>query len=177
MEAVAQRYAESLFALAKEDNQVEAYYNDMVLIEKVFNSDKSFVSFFSHVLIENDVKIKLLDDSFKGQISPYTLNFLKLLVKKKRMNYINSIIKAFFDLTNEYKGIEEGVLYTAYDIPDNEIKKIEEAISKKENKTVKLRVLKDSSLVGGIKVQIDNRVYDDSIANRLSTLKKELLRK
>ena len=50
MDAVAVRYAESLFDLAKEMNQVEAYSKDIDLIRTVFESDPSFVPFFSHVL-------------------------------------------------------------------------------------------------------------------------------
>ena len=87
------------------------------------------------------------------------------------------IINAFKSLTNEYFGIQEGILYTSYDISDVEVKKVEHALSKKENKTIHLKVIKDSSLIGGIKVEINNRVFDGSIKNKVTLLKKELLRK
>jgi hypothetical protein len=50
-------------------------------------------------------------------------------------------------------------------------------LSKKENKTIRLRVVNDPSLIGGIKVEINNRVFDGSIKNKVALLKKELLRK
>ena len=53
MEAVALRYAESLFDLAVEVNQIEAYVKDIDLIREVFESDPNFVPFFSHVLIDD----------------------------------------------------------------------------------------------------------------------------
>ena len=165
MDAVAVRYAESLFDLAKEMNQVEAYSKDIDLIRTVFESDPSFVPFFSHVLIEDEAKCALLDKSFKGQVNDYVVNFLKLLVRKRRMRYVMEIIEAFKALTNEHFGILEGILYANYDI------------SKKENKTIRLRVVNDPSLIGGIKVEINNRVFDGSIKNKVALLKKELLRK
>lgn len=177
MEAVAIRYAESLFDLALETNQVEAYSKDIELVREVFESDPSFVRFFSHVLIEDEAKCALLDKSFKGQVNDYVVNFLKLLVKKRRMRYVMEVIKAFKDLTNKHFGIEEGILYAGYDISDAEVREVEQAISKKENKTINLRVVKDPSLIGGIKVEINNRVFDGSIKNKVTLLKKELLRK
>ena len=109
MDAVAVRYAESLFDLAKEMNQVEAYSKDIDLIRTVFESDPSFVPFFSHVLIEDEAKCALLDKSFKGQVNDYVVNFLKLLVRKRRMRYVMEIIEAFKALTNEHFGILEGI--------------------------------------------------------------------
>ena len=174
MDAVAVRYAESLFDLAKEMNQVEAYSKDIDLIRTVFESDPSFVPFFSHVLIEDEAKCALLDKSFKGQVNDYVVNFLKLLVRKRRMRYVMEKIEA---LTNEHFGILEGILYANYDISVQEVKEVEDALSKKENKTIRLRVVNDPSLIGGIKVEINNRVFDGSIKNKVALLKKELLRK
>ena len=74
-------------------------------------------------------------------------------------------------------GILEGILYANYDISVQEVKEVEDALSKKENKTIRLRVVNDPSLIGGIKVEINNRVFDGSIKNKVALLKKELLRK
>lgn len=177
MESIAQRYAQSLFDLAVEVDQVVAYSKDIDLIRTVFESDPNFVPFFSHVLIEDEAKCALLEKSFRGQVNDYVVNFLKLLVKKRRMRYVMEIIKAFKMLTNEYFGIEEGILYASYDISEAEVKEVELALGKKENKTIHLQVIKDPSLIGGIKVEINNRVFDGSIKNKVALLKKELLRK
>ena len=75
MDVVANRYAESLFDLALETNQVKDYCRDIDLIKAVFESDPSIVLFFSHVLIEDEDKCVLLDKSFKGQVNDYVLNF------------------------------------------------------------------------------------------------------
>ena len=79
MSVVGDRYAESLFDLAKEENQVTQYLDDIKLVGEVLDSDPQIVQFFNHVLIENDKKIQLLDQSFKGNVDQYVLNFLKQL--------------------------------------------------------------------------------------------------
>ena len=177
MSVVGDRYAESLFDLAKEENQVTQYLDDIKLVGEVLDSDPQIVQFFNHVLIENDKKIQLLDQSFKGNVDQYVLNFLKLLVQSRRNRYIDDIVKSYINLSNQYLGIEEGVIYTPYELTDQQIQDIEKAISQKEIKKVTLKVSIDPSLLGGIKVQIANRIYDGTIKNKVEMLKKELLRK
>jgi F-type H+-transporting ATPase subunit delta len=177
MSVVGDRYAESLFDLAKEENKVTQYLDDIKLVGEVLGSDPQIVQFFNHVLIENEKKIQLLDQSFKGNVDQYVLNFLKLLVQSRRIRYIDDIIKSYINLSNQYLGIEEGTIYTPYKLTDQQIQDIEKAISQKENKKVTLKVSIDPSLLGGIKVQIANRIYDGTIKNKVEMLKKELLRK
>lgn len=177
MSVIGDRYAESLFDLAKEENKVTQYLDDIKLVGEVLDSDPQIVQFFNHVLIENDKKIQLLDQSFKGNVDQYVLNFLKLLVQSRRIRYIDDIIKSYINLSNQYLGIEEGTIYTPYKLTDQQIQDIEKAISQKENKKVTLKVSIDPSLLGGIKVQIANRIYDGTIKNKVEMLKKELLRK
>ena len=177
MSVVVDRYAESLFDLAKEENKVTQYLDDIKLVGEVLDSDPQIVQFFNHVLIENDKKIQLLDQSFKGNVDQYVLNFLKLLVQSRRIRYIDDIVKSYIKLSNQYLGIEEGMIYTPYELTDQQIQDIEKAISQKENKKVTLKVSIDPSLLGGIKVQIANRIYDGTIKNKVEMLKKELLRK
>ena len=176
MSVIGDRYAESLFDLAKEENKV-TQYDDIKLVGEVLGSDPQIVQFFNHVLIENEKKIQLLDQSFKGNVDQYVLNFLKLLVQSRRIRYIDDIVKSYINLSNQYLGIEEGTIYTPYKLTDQQIQDIEKAISKKENKKVILKLSIDSSLLGGIKVQIANRIYDGTIKNKVEMLKKELLRK
>lgn len=177
MSVVGDRYAESLFDLAKEENKVTQYLDDIKLVGEVLDSDPQIVQLFNHVLIENDKKIQLLDQSFKGNVDQYVLNFLKLLVQSRRIRYIDDIVKSYIKLSNQYLGIEEGMIYTPYELTDQQIQDIEKAISQKENKKVTLKVSIDPSLLGGIKVQIANRIYDGTIKNKVEMLKKELLRK
>jgi F-type H+-transporting ATPase subunit delta len=84
-------------------------------------------------------------------------------------------VKSFIGLCNKKLGIEEGLVYTPYALSDEQLKDVEKAMSEKENKTIVLRQIIDESLIGGIKVQINTRVYDDSIKNKVEKLRSKLL--
>lgn len=176
MDTVSLRYAESLFDLAKEENAILLYQKDIIKIQAVFQ-DESFVRFFSHVALQDNVKLKVLKKSFQGQVSEYVYNFLMLLIKKRRIRYINGICEQFLNLCNDYYGIKIGKVYSAYQLDKQELAKIEHAISVRVGKKVQLRLVIDETLIGGIKVEIDNHIYDDSLSYKLESLRQELLRK
>ena len=94
MNTVAKVYAESLFDLAKEENAVETYQQDMLKVQEVFQ-DQSFVQFFCHVGINDENKNDVMKKAFLGQVQEYVYNFLLLLIKKRRMNDILSICDQF----------------------------------------------------------------------------------
>jgi len=176
MNIIASRYAESLFDLAKEEHAIEVYQKDMQKVCDVFQ-DKTFIQFFSHVVIQDDVKMNILIKSFEHQVSEYVLNFLLLLVKKRRMKYILDICNQFQTLCYDYFDIKVGKLYTPYAIDSKDIEKVEKVIGVKEGKKVKLHMVIDQTLIGGIKVEVDNHIYDDSLSYKLESLKQELLRR
>ena len=176
MDTIAKRYAEALFALAKEENAVKTYQKDMEKVEDIFH-DQSILQFFSHVAIHDEDKYQVLNQCLKGQIETYVYQFLLLKIKKRRIKYIVLICHQFQNLCYEYLGIQVGKVWSAYELSQAEIEKIQEAMSMKTNKKVLLKQAIDPSLIGGIKVEIDHHVYDNSISYKMGLLKQELLRK
>ena len=100
-----------------------------------------------------------------------------MLIKKRRIKYIVLVCHQFQNLCYEYLGIQVGKVWSAYKLSQAEIEKIQEAMSMKTNKKVLLKQAIDPSLIGGIKVEIDHHVYDNSISYKMGLVKQELLRK
>lgn len=176
METVAKRYAEALFELATEERSIEAYQKDMQTVESVFQ-DPEIIHFFSHVALNDEVKVHVLNTSLKGQVCPYVFSFVLLLIQKRRIRYIMDICRQFQLLCYEHLGIKLGKVFTAYALSDEQMHKIENAMSLKIKKKVQLKMIVDPSLIGGVKVEIDSHVYDGSLSYKLESLRQELLRK
>ena len=73
-------------------------------------------------------------------------------------------------------GILEGVVYVVNVLDTDTLNEIEKAVSQKEGKKVLLNQKLDTSLLGGIKVVIGDRVYDGSLKNKINSLQSELLK-
>ena len=174
MESVGQSYGLALFELAKEDQQLEAYKHDLDFVLSAL--DREAQRFLNQSLVALNERLAIIEKCFKYSIKPNTLNFLKLLCVLGRINYLAEIVKEFYTLYNIDKGILEGVVYAVNVLDTATLNEIEKAVSQKEGKKVLLNQKLDTSLLGGIKVVIGDRVYDGSLKNKINSLQSELLK-
>ena len=175
MEKVDMRYAEALYELALEEDDLAAYYQDMQKVKDIFQADRQIIDFFAAALVSEKEKLALLEQTLEGQVGLYVLNFLKLLVKKKRIRWLIAICDDFKKKYLEHMGIVEGYVYSAMALDDAILTQIQSAISQKEKKQVQLQFVLDPSLLGGVKVVVGQHVYDGSLEARLGQLRAELL--
>ena len=174
MESIASSYGLALFEIAKEEDRLKEFKQDLEFIQEAL--DQSHLKFFNQKMISEEERISLLEKCFKENVQPMVLNFLKLLVVKGRMTNLFEIIKEYKELYNSALGIVEGIVFSTSILSEDQIKGIETAVSKKEGKKVLLTSKIDESLIGGIKVVIEDHVYDGSIKNKITSLQSELLK-
>ena len=175
MESVHKSYAVALFELANEAKKLELYQEETKAISNILKDNKEFLNLLTNQFINKDDKKQLLDNVFKNKVDVMVLNFLKLLVDKQRFNITLDVFKEFNSLANDYRGIKEGVLYTASLLDEAKVKAIEAKIAQKIGKKVELTMIKDETLIGGFKVVISDLVIDNSIKNKLESLKNDLV--
>lgn len=175
MESVHKSYAVALFELANEAKQLELYQEETKAISNILKDNKEFLNLLTNQFINKEDKKQLLDNVFKNKVDAMVLNFLKLLVDKQRFNITLDVFKEFNSLANDYRGIKEGVLYTASLLDEAKVKAIEAKIAQKIGKKVELTMVKDETLIGGFKVVISDLVIDNSIKNKLESLKNDLV--
>jgi F-type H+-transporting ATPase subunit delta len=175
MESVASRYANALYSLALENNAILAYQKDMKIVkDSIINDD--FLTVLDSDFLTKSRRIEIIDKVFEDKIDKNITIFLKLIVKNDRVLNLEKICNEFNSLCNKYLGIEEGIIYSTYKLSDNEIKKVEQTISKKEGKKIELKNKINPELLGGIKVIVHDHIYDGSILAKLDSLRKNLLR-
>ena len=66
------------------------------------------------------------------------------------------------------------VVHTAVPLAEQEQQALEKALAEKLNAKIRLKTLLDKQLIGGLKVQIDDTVYDASLSQQLRSLKESL---
>jgi F-type H+-transporting ATPase subunit delta len=118
--------------------------------------------------------VEVIDSVFRGKVSENVLNFLKPVVDKGRATYLEEILKDFDALGNEKLNIKEGTLHTAHDLTKDQVKLVEKSISERLGQEVHLRVVKDPGLIAGIKVIVNDKIFDNSIIYKLTELKNTL---
>ena len=169
------RYANALFQLSKEAKVIDTVSNDLTSLEVTINSDVEILKFIQNPSIKKSLKVQFFNTvSQKLELSKLTENFIGLIIKKNRVHYILEMIRAFNDLLSELKGIKSANITSAYKLSDEEVSKIKMKLKDKFNSDFNINLLKDSSLIGGLKIQVGSQMIDSSIKNQLNLLKAKM---
>lgn len=167
------RYALAMFTVAKEDNQIKKYQSELKAIKSVLDTNKELLNLFKSEFLSSEKRYQVVDKVFK-QNSLAVKNFLKILIKNHRLNAYETIFHRFNTLCNEENHVLEGIIYSVNKLEENKIHEIEAALKIKNKVDVELINRIDPNLIGGIKVVIDNHIYDYSIQNELMNMKNQL---
>ena len=172
---LALRYGLALYSLAKDLNKVEDWQKDLKQIKGILKDNPDFVLLLNNSFLSQEERKQILDKCFSS-LDVEIVTFFKMILDNNRISYIFEILDSFNSLCNQHFGIEEGIIYSVEPLTNEQITQIENKISKKENIRIELKNLIDKSLIGGLKVVISDRVYDDSIKFHLGEMKSTLLK-
>lgn len=171
---VAKRYAHAFFEVASEKNQVDKVEQELQLIKQTIDENPAFLRFLEHPQIATDVKKEEFATIFKGQLSQTTLNFFYLLIDKNREDAFDYIPKFFTEKANEARGLVDAVVTSVKPLTDDQKMALVNSFKQLLNKEVRIQNELNSSIMGGVVVQIGDRLYDGSVAGKLNRLQQSL---
>ncbi|XP_035205637.1 serine hydroxymethyltransferase-like [Stegodyphus dumicola] len=117
---------------------------------------------FAKVFIDNDVEKQKVD-----QAPGFLIIFAEGVV-----NFIDNL----YDEATESKLRIVATIHTSYKLSDKQIKDIEAKLKKDYNCTIEIVEKIDDSLLGGIKIFIDNQIIDYSVNKQLEDIKDYLIK-
>ncbi|HET7615906.1 MAG TPA: F0F1 ATP synthase subunit delta [Bacillales bacterium] len=171
-EAVTKRYARALFEIADEHGKIEEIDEDLQAVLQAFQ-DEGAGKLFMHPRLDAEEKKKIID-AFASKVTSEVSNFLKVLVDRHREEELAGIIKQYEAMANEARGIIDAVVTTAMPLTDNEKKKLADQFGEALNKQIRIQERIDPEIIGGMMIRIGNRVYDGTVAGKLSRFKQSL---
>lgn len=171
---VAKRYAEALFEVASESNELDSVKEEIQFVADIFKSNPELKTIFTHPRLSKDEKKTMVDELFKGKISESVLNLIYITIDKGRERYLEDISKEYTVFSNEEQGIVEAKALTAVLMSDDELASLEEKLSNQFNKKVQLINQVDESVIGGVLLKIGDKVVDGSIRGKLEDVQREL---
>ncbi|WP_281521966.1 ATP synthase F1 subunit delta [Dubosiella newyorkensis] len=169
-----QPYASALFDIAKEDGKEKAYLEDLKELKMVWDENPDFVSALAHPKIDRNTKRQWIEAIFKKESDPTVLNFLKVLVDHSLGYRLDDVYQDYLSLYRKDQGIEEVSVESAQPLSDSQIESLMQLLEKKLKKKIELNITVDPSLIAGIRIKAKDRVIDNTIDTRLSSLKERI---
>ncbi len=171
---IAQRYAVSLFEVAKEEHIQDEILENIKFLQGIFKENYDFFRLMNIPTVPKEEKISLIDNVFNGNINIYVLNFLKILAEKGRINYFFEIASFFKKLYNKENNIKEVVAVTAVPLNENLKSKLINKLQEITGKRIIMQNETDASILGGVILKMEDDQFDGSVKGRLDNLKSVL---
>ena len=169
----AKRYALAAFQLAKEEGYVEAWRQAVEEIAE-FMSDPEVRRVLENNRVTQEPKQSLIDAAL-SDLPPQPLNLARLLVRKHRTALAPAIADQFRRLVEDDRGITRVKATTAVPLNDLEREALIRRLQEQTGREVILDVEVDPSLMGGLVVQLGDRLVDYSTRTRLQALRQSLM--
>ena len=159
-------YAEAL--LTNGDSKVES---DMIKILETFNEIQPLENYFASPKIDVETKKNFLKKIFEKQISTFSLNFLLLLVDRRRINILSPIVEKYLELRNNECNEINFEITSVVPLTSEQETSLATALKDLSGaNNVKLTVKQDPTILGGLLIQNGSQFIDLSINGELRSI-------
>lgn len=170
-------YANGLIDLALEKDCLDEVHSDIDTLVGIFKEDESVREFLLNPMMPGDKKKDVIDKLAKdAKLTPYTVNFLGLLIDQDRLVSADSIFDAFEQRFCEIRETLVATVHCAQDLDDDQrylvAKKLQEMTGQKN---IKIKTSINKDLIGGFVVDYGSAQIDLSLKGQLEEVAQELV--
>lgn len=171
MTQVGSVYGEALYDLCKSENLTGAVLREITVLEESFSQEPDFLRLLAAPNLGKQERCGILDESFRGKVHPYVLNFLKILTEKGYSRHFSDCCAAYREHYNLDNGILPVSAVTAVPLSEKQSEKLKEKLASVTGKTILLTNRVDPDCLGGVRLDFDGKRLDDTVAHRLESVR------
>ena len=172
---IGKRYATAFLALADDRVAFDQAANDIALLQKLMAESRDFAQMTrASILARSQQRKAVLAIAEKLKFSDLTRRFLGVLADNRRLPDLDIIIDAVVRAIADRRGEMTAEITSAHPLTNSQISAMEEALKKGLGKTVRLELMQDSNLLGGLVIKVGSMMIDHSVRARLSRLHRAL---
>ncbi|MEA2628281.1 MAG: F-type H+-transporting ATPase subunit delta [Chloroflexota bacterium] len=161
-----------MFDLATEEDQVEEWGRRLAAVRDLL-SDPKVAAVLTNPTIPVGHRMELVS-GVPHQLDPEATNLARLLIESNRVTQIGSIAEEFEALADAAAGRVRATVTTAVELDRAERDKVAEQLSERLGKEVRMTVVVDKRILGGLKLQYGDHMIDASVATKLQQLRRRL---
>ncbi|MGI9625828.1 MAG: ATP synthase F1 subunit delta [Longimicrobiales bacterium] len=174
-ETVAKNYAETLFELAKKHGQVDAFAEGIEAVARLIDENPNVREFVETPRIAAVEKKRVLEGALRSHVPALLMNFVKLVIDKRRQRLLRPIASAYQDLQDDHAGRTHVDVTVARALQGAEMADVGDRLSRAFGKTVIPHMRVNPEILGGIIVKTGDTIYDGSVRRQIDRMRRTLL--
>ena len=171
--AIARRYAQALFEIADQRNLLDRIESELQEFNDLLVKNQEMRDVLNHPYIDDKDK-KLIIQKVCPSYSGITLNFIYLIIDRRRQSLLDLIGQEFSAKTDKAKNIIEAKIISAAELDPKQTEQISRILAGKTGGNIRLVSVVDPELIGGLKIQIGDMVMDGTVRTALDKMHRHL---
>ncbi len=164
----------SAAATASKTSVLDQVQSELFAFQQVVASNRELQFALSNKSAPNNVKIALVDALVGGKVQNVTKAIISQAVGSARGRRIASVLDQFGKQIAAYGESLVATVTVSTALDQNQVERLRSSLAKTYGQQIRLNVEVDSSIIGGMVVQIAGEIIDGSVSNRLQNLKLQL---
>lgn len=174
-QAILGRYANALADVVRDEGIEPAVTEDLQTYAEIFRTVPDLMDALHAPSLPRDAKEKLLAEILERYpVHRVTANFLRVLLRRGRIQFFQPIFENYLRLIREREGILAATVTAARPLSPQETERLGAKLEEVSGRRVTMELRTDADLLGGVVVRIGSTVYDGSIRSRLAELRRRL---
>jgi F-type H+-transporting ATPase subunit delta len=175
-ENVATPYAKALLSLAVEQGALRPLRDQLEQLVKLLDRSPELAAVFANPTVSTEERNRVIDVvSTRLAMSKVMRNFLFVLSQRHRLPVLRDIEAVFQQLADAHLGVVRAEAVSSAQLSVAQMTRLKNSLTEKTGKTVLVTNTVDPSLLGGLQVKVDGKVYDASVRTRLRSLREAIL--
>lgn len=167
-------YGEALYSLCAEEGLAEDIRQELTVLNQSFRESPDFLRLLSNLSLSKEERVGILDETLKGRVHPYVLNFLRILTERGGVSAFRECFDAFEDCYNREHQVVEACVTTARTLTEGQREKLKEKIRQMTGKTPVLLEKTDPAVLGGVVLEMEGKRYDNTVKSRLEGIRQAM---
>ncbi|MDW5375902.1 F0F1 ATP synthase subunit delta [Halomonas sp. HP20-15] len=169
----ARPYARAAFALAREDQTLDAWSAMLAESAGVIRHPR-IRTLLGDPRLTASHKVDVLIDVLGDMLDEHRSNFLRVLSRKERLDALPEIAEQFEAERADYERLAVVDVVSAYALSQAQQDKLAGALERRLDRKITMTTSVDRTLLGGVVIHIGDTVIDGSVRGRLARLKRDL---
>lgn len=173
--AVFQRYAKALLEAAESQGELERVSRDVAGVIGLIDASEDLKRLLESPMVHPKSKRGALEALFKDRVAPLTLNFLLLLVDRRRERATGDILHRFMAYLDEREGVVTAEVRSVQPLTQGQQEAMREKLSSYLNSRVRLQMEVSPGIKAGFVARVGDVVFDGTVETQLRQLRARMV--
>lgn len=174
MSDAAKEYGGALFELALDEGIDRELLSQLRMIRSLLRENMGYVSLLSSPNIPKEERLHCLDELLSERVHPYILSFMKILTERNHARSVFGCLDEFERLYYDTHGIICAKAESAVPLTESQKERLTARVSALAGKKVELSCSVNPALIGGIRLTVNNKLYEGSVKAKLGAIGESL---